>query len=84
MAALQAKTNQGFWQKIKNKNRSSLTTSVDGVNCGSEIVKMWNGCFKGIFKSQMSLQNLWNIALTARTTIWDLLQWPRPCVLLFH
>ena len=55
-AALQAdKTKKSFWQKVNNKNRSpSLPTLVGGANGGSEIVKMWKDCFKGILNSENS------------------------------
>ena len=55
-AALQAdKTKKSFWQKVRNKNRSSsLPTLVEGANGGSEIVKMWKGNFKGILNSENS------------------------------
>ena len=52
-AALQVdKTNQNFWQKIKDKSISqSLPTLVGGVNGGSEIDKVWKDYFKGILNS---------------------------------
>ena len=55
-AALQAdKTKKSFWQKVNNKNRSpSLPTLVGGAYGGSEIIKMWKDCFKGILNSESS------------------------------
>jgi len=49
------KAKKSFCQKFNNKNRSSsLPTLVGGANGGSEIVKMWKDCFKGILNSENS------------------------------
>ena len=63
---------------VTNNSGTSL------VNGGSKIVRMWKDYFKEfqtLKTLSLCLQNLWNIAWTARRTNWNL-KWP--CILLFH